>query len=235
VDGATSGFLTAVDEQALLRAAIDDDAVIHVHRQPGESVIAGTPVALVWPAGADPLGDDARERLQKCVRRGVHVDFERTAEQDLAYGLRQIVDIALRALSPGVNDPTTAVHALSHAAALLCQAARHPVGPGVLLDDTGRARVVLDRPDLGSLLDLAVAQPARYGAEEPEVIARLLMLLREVAWSTEDSRHHEAVREHLDLLRDRLATQSLPLRDQTRLQLLASYVHEAVLHRWPRS
>jgi uncharacterized membrane protein len=105
----------------------------------------------------------------------------------------------------------------------------------VLIDDTGRVRVILDHPDLAALLDLAVAQPAQYGAQEPEVIARLLMLLREVAWSTDDPAHHRAVRVHLDVIRDRLAEHDLIPRERGRLQRMAAHVDEAIHHRWPRA
>ncbi|MEV4703112.1 DUF2254 domain-containing protein [Actinoplanes sp. NPDC049316] len=229
----SSGFLIAVDEEALFAAVVEADAVVRLHRRPGDSLVAGTPIAVAWPAGDRPLDDAVVERLRARVQRGVQTGFERTATQDVAYGLRQIVDIALRALSPGVNDPTTAVHAIGHAAALLCCAADRPSGPRVLRDEAGRPRVLLDRPDLSSLLRLAVAQPSRYGAQEPEVTARLLMLLREVAWSSRDPRHHRAVLDHLALVLHHLGGQDLPPGEAERLEGLARLVHDAVDHRWP--
>ena len=72
----------------------------------------------------------------------------------------QTVARAVR-LSPGINDPTTGVHAIGHNASLLVELADYSPGPLVLLDDEEQPRVVLDRPEFGHFLDLAVAQPPR--------------------------------------------------------------------------
>lgn len=82
--------------------------------------------------------------------------------------------------SPGINDPTTAVHALGHISALLCQLAGRDLGPVQLT--AGRARVVLHRPSLGYLLEASLTQIRRYGAGDPIVMARLYRLLGELAW-----------------------------------------------------
>ncbi len=87
----------------------------------------------------------------------------------------------MRALSPGINDPTTAVHALGHSAALLCELAASDFGPRLLRDDQETVRVVLRRPSLADLVELAVAQPRRYGAADAVVLGRLADLLRELA------------------------------------------------------
>ncbi|WP_316745049.1 DUF2254 family protein [Streptomyces sp. MK7] len=114
-----SGFLAAVDEDALLRAAIDADAVVLVDRLPGSSLVAGTPCGSVWSGERVPLRPDTRDGLLQRAAEAIVTGHERTDEQDVAFALRQFTDVALKALSPGLNDPTTAVHALSHSSALL--------------------------------------------------------------------------------------------------------------------
>ena len=179
-----SGFLTSIDQEALLDAATSADASISIDREPGSSLVAGTPVGRLWSREADkPLRADRLAQLQDAAAKALHTGFERTAAQDIGYGLRQLTDVAVKALSSGINDPTTAVHALGHISALLCELAAHDPGQRVLTDEQGTARVVLTGPDLGDLLDLAVAQPRRYGAADPAVLARLFTLLRELAWS----------------------------------------------------
>ncbi len=118
----------------------------------------------------------------------ITLGFERTTTSDLALGLRQLTDVAVKALSPGINDPTTAVHALGHSSALLCQLSQISLGPRPLRDADGTVRVVLSRHVFGELLALAVEQPALYGSGDPLVMARLFMLLREVAWAGGQSR-----------------------------------------------
>ncbi len=131
----TSDFLMEIDEQRLLAAAVDAGAVVLVDRCPGSSLVARTPFGFSWPLDpVDQLGADVLALLQDGVAGAVSTGFERTAVQDIGYGLRQLTDVATKALSPGINDPTTAVHTLGHSAALLCEMAQRDLGPAVLRD-----------------------------------------------------------------------------------------------------
>ncbi|MFE3639081.1 DUF2254 domain-containing protein [Streptomyces sp. NPDC059168] len=226
-----SGFLVAVNEKALLAAAVDADALVLIDRCPGSSLIAGTPAGAAWPRTGEPFTPDTRHRLVEQAAGTLTTEFERTPEQDVAFGLRQLTDVAVKALSPGINDPTTAVHALSHSSALLCELARRDLSPRLLRDDDGRVRVVLRRPTLAELLHLAVAQPLRYGAAEPAVLARLCMLLRELAWhSTPEQR--PAVVGHLERVRAAVAALELHPDDRADLADLADSVDQALTGHW---
>ena len=179
----SSGVLLSVDEEALITAARDAGAVDRLEVLPGGSVVEGTPIARARGVEGRHLDEPARQELERRVGAAVSTGFERTDGQDVAFGLRQLVDVTVKALSPGINDPTTAVEGLGHVAALLRQFAGRDLGPRVLRDEADTPWVVLARPGLPELLDLAVAQPCRYGADEPQVLARLLELLRQVAWT----------------------------------------------------
>jgi uncharacterized membrane protein len=234
---ASSGFLTSVDEAALLDAAVDVGAVVLLDRSPGDSLIAGTPIAVAWSLEAGPaaLNRQAITVLSERVAGAVRTGFERTAAQDTAFGLRQTIDVAVKALSPGINDPTTAIHALSHASALLCEAAGRDLGPLLLRDGSGRVRVALRRPDFPTLLDLAVSQPRRYGAADPAVIGRLFTLLREVAWSTRRTEYHVAVNEQLVRLCTTVERQTYDEAERRRMADLTRSAREALDGRWPSS
>ena len=210
-----SGFLTSVNEDALLAAALDADAVVRVERFPGGSMVRGTPLGRAWALDGSGLDDDVLERLSACVAKAVGAGRERTAAQDVGYGLQQITDVVVKALSPGVNDPTTAVHALGHSSAVLCDALEYRLGPKLLRDEQGRARVVLDRPGLHDLLDDALAQPRRYGADAPAVLSRLAGLLREVGWMARDDDERQAVHEQLVRLRETVDAQDFGTRSAT--------------------
>jgi uncharacterized membrane protein len=185
-----SGFMVRVDESELLDAAVDAGAIVLLDRHPGSFLVADTPIGQAWPLDPlQPFDDDARERLLGCVGAAVATGFERTAAQDIGFALRQLTDVANKALSPGINDPTTAVHALGHSAALLCELAGRALGPRVLRDDAGRERVLLHRPTLADLVDVAVAQPRRYGASDPAVLTAIFVLLRELAWRVAPDQH----------------------------------------------
>ncbi len=228
---AASGFIVRVHEGALLAAAVEADAVLFVDRHPGSSLVAGTPVGVGWPRATSSFDEDARSRLQQRVARAVSTGFERTAAQDVGFGLRQLTDVAVKALSPGINDPTTAIHALGHSSAVLCELAGRDLGPLLLRDDQHQVRVVLCRPGLRDLLDLAVAQPRRYGAGDPSVLTRLLLLLREVAWCAEPDQR-QAVAEQLTRMRATIAAQDFDVGERDRLAELAGQVEQALVGRW---
>ncbi|MEP7180283.1 MAG: DUF2254 domain-containing protein [Pseudonocardiales bacterium] len=227
-----SGFLIGVNAQAMLNAAVDADAVIVLDPHPGDSLVAGTPMAWIWPRHNGNFDTLQRDQLAECVRDAVSVGFERTATQDIGFGLRQLTDVANKALSPGVNDPTTAIHALGHAAALLCEIADRALGPRVLTDADEVTRVVLRRPDLADLLDLAISQPRRYGAGDPSVLAQIYVLLRQLAWSA-PADQGDVILAQLARLDATAAAQDFDAAEQAQLAVCGSLVRAATARRWP--
>jgi len=140
-----------------------------------------------------------------------------------------LTDVANKALSPGINDPTTAVHALGHISALLCELADHDLSPVVLADEQGHPRVVLHRPDLAEMVDTALTQPRRYGASDPQVMARLYALLAELAWRCRPDQHH-VVADQLARLRDTVAVQDFDAVEVRQLAAAASRVQTILNH-----
>ncbi len=190
----SSGFLVGVDEAALVEAARGHGAVVLLAARIGDSVVTGTPLAHAWPEPADhPVDADA---LEEALAGAVHLGFERSPDQDLSYGLRKVVDVAVRALSPGTNDPTTAVHALSHASALLGDLVTRPLEARRLADD-GVLRAVVPQWSATDLLDLALEEPLQYASGQPAVLRRLAVLLREVAWRAPDGELDAELRGYL--------------------------------------
>jgi uncharacterized membrane protein len=194
-----SGFVTSVDREHLLALAEERNLVIRERLAVGSSVIAGTPIASWWNADASsPIGTRAEiDAVEDRIRRAVAISYERTPRQDIGYGVRQMADIATKALSPAVNDPTTAVHALGHLAAVLADLAELPHEPATLVDANGRDRLVACRPDFAALVETALQQPRRYGAADPDVAGRLYGLIADVARHADD-------RERLSVLRIQL-------------------------------
>lgn len=230
-----SGFLVGVNVAALLDAAVAGDAVILIDPQPGDPLVSGTPLGWIWPRSGEPLTQDRVEELRRSVRRAVSVGFERTATQDIGFGLRQLTDVANKALSPGINDPTTAVHALGHSAALLCEIVAHDLGPTVMRDRDSAVRVVLHRPDPNDLLEPAIEQPRRYGASDPAVLTQLYLLLRQLAWCAPAS-GRGAIRGQLDRLDAAAAAQDFDNAEHERLAELIGSVEQALRGVWrPRA
>lgn len=192
---ASSGFITSVNRAKLLAVAVQHDIVIEERNPVGSSVVSGLPLASWWPCSAG--GDDsvpAHDDIDKAVNAAYATGYERTAGQDVGYGLRQLVDVANRSLSPAVNDPTTAVNALRHVSALLRSIAALPDEPPALQDADGTLRLITCRYGFADLLELGVQQPRRYGASDPDVAGRLFELLREVAEAAHTAGQRDEVR-----------------------------------------
>ncbi|MBD8058170.1 DUF2254 domain-containing protein [Cellulomonas sp. JH27-2] len=224
-----SGFLVSVDDADLLAAAGDAGATIRIDSEPGSWLVEGVPIGRAWSRGGGQLSLVGAERVRECVARSVLTGTERTSVQDIAFGLRQLTDVATKALSPGINDPTTAVHALGHASTLLSRAARHQPGPVLIEDDRGR--VILVRPDLADLIELAVSGPRRYGAADPDVLTRLLELLREVAWASSPD-DHAGIALSIDRLHALIARRTCDDADVDRLLVAEAAARVAMDGRW---
>lgn len=216
IKSAGSGFLTSVDKAALLKAAEECDAIIRIDREPGSALVEGVPVATAWPVHRKrAFNPDEQEKLSDGVNSAVATGFERTNVQDVGFGFRQLVDVAVRALSPGINDPTTAVHVIGHLSALLGRLAGRDTGPERLTGEDGRVRVVVSLPEFEDLLELAMNQPRHYGAADAMVAKRLLGLLEELSWCDQSGRHRAAILNHLGRLREAVhATDYSPVERQ---------------------
>jgi len=228
-----SGFVQEMSAGSLLGPAARAGLVVRLDVSAGDHVIEGEPVGLAWTtAGTECPTDGQLEGVTRAMRQALAIGFERTPRSDVAFGLRQLVDIAAKALSPGVNDPTTAVHAVGHLAALLAGLAARDLGPEVVRDDEGMARVVVRRPDFAELLGLVCGQPRRYGAGEPALVLALLELLATVAGrvaATGDPERRRHVLDQLDrLISDAERETSNPL-DLVGVRRLAADVRATLL------
>jgi uncharacterized membrane protein len=186
VQARRSGFLQVIDRRRLSSWARQRGAVVQIDALPGDHVLEGARLGrVVGPPGVPPPGT-------------LLIGHERTPDDDPAYGLVQISDIAVRALSPGVNDPTTAVHGVGHLAALLDQLVRYPLGmPRVTRDDSGHVRLVEAQRGLSDYLEVAFAPVLRAGSANPRVLLALVELL---AVADRHPGGTEAVAEQLDRL-----------------------------------
>jgi uncharacterized membrane protein len=164
------GVVQQVDGPALAAAAARLGGHVTCLVAAGAFVEPGAPILRVTPAL--PPAAEAR-RLARAVRLGP----SRRIGHDPAYGLRLLVDVAIRALSPAVNDPTTAVQALDQIESALLRIATRPLGRAAVRDPDGAARVTFPRPDWTGLLDLALSEIVLYGADSLQVHRRLRALL----------------------------------------------------------
>ncbi|MFE3324438.1 DUF2254 domain-containing protein [Streptomyces sp. NPDC059176] len=160
-----AGVLRDVHIARLVRVARRNDVVLRLIPRIGDYLVPGMPVLAVHGRRAPVLTG---------IRHAVSVGAERTFHQDLGFGLRQLSDIALRALSPAVNDPTTAVQCVDRIVAFLAAVADRPLGAVHHRDGRGRVRLVQNVPDWAHLVDLGLAEIRGSAAGNPQISRRVL-------------------------------------------------------------
>ncbi len=114
-----NGYIQAINGASLMEAAIEEDLLLRLDYRPGQYVIDGNPLLRAWPA------DRCSPTIVKSLRKAFIVGRQRTNEQDVEYALNQMVEIAVRALSPGINDPFTAMTCVDWLGASLSRIAAH--------------------------------------------------------------------------------------------------------------
>jgi len=192
VRAAKSGYLQAVDVAALFHIAEASDATIWVLRRPGEFCAEGS--ALFAGAG---LKDDDHTRHQ--LNHEVQIGGYRTVENDALFGFRQIVDIAARALSPGVNDPTTAVQCLDYLQALLIALSQREFTSPVRKDAGGNERLIVARPVFEDYAGESFNQIREFGEGNVAVMRRLVDAIGEVLRETHSDSRRECLVRHMQL------------------------------------
>jgi len=195
VDADESGYLQEIDIQGLVGLACERDAVVRLEHGVGEFVVRGVPVACVLSVAA-PSGE-----MASAVAEMFGVGRRRTPEQDVGFSIRQTVDIALRALSPSLNDTTTAVMCIDSLTEVLVRLAGREI-PSSFCDDGGCVRVLADTPSFAWFVDESLDQIRGDAAGNAVVLGHLLRCLRTVAGCTGSAsrlgvlrRHAEAVHE----------------------------------------
>ena len=175
-----SGVVMAFSEAELVRLASDAGAVLELVPEVGDHVARGDPLFHVF-GGTRPIPPDA---LRGCVAIG----DERTLEQDPRFAFRILVDVAIKALSPAINDPTTAVLALDQIHDLLLSIGRRQLNDGQARDREGQIRLVYGTPVWSDYVLIAVSEIRHYGGGSLQVDRRLRALLNHLVETLPEAR-----------------------------------------------
>jgi len=163
-----SGYIETVNYGGLVDIARSADAVIELSFKPGRHIIEGGTFA--WVAPADAATASMGEELEGCLQ----LSGERTSIQDLETSIRQLVEVALRALSPSISDPFTAMAVIDRLTISLAKIMRRGMPQCVWTDDEGKVRLVAPRSTFADILQEAFRQIRQQAHDQPAVLIRLV-------------------------------------------------------------
>lgn len=181
-----SGYLQLIDLERLVRVASELDGRYRLLVAPGSWVQAEAPIATFEGRNGMPVD---RDRPTQTMRDSMVVSDERSQQQDATFGIQQLVDIAVKALSPSVNDPTTAMNCIDRLVQCLTAAGAAADPPRGFADDRGELRLEVPFPGFDELVPLSFDQIRHYGGATPALVIHLARSLTLLHAALPDDRH----------------------------------------------
>ena len=192
----SSGYLEEIDVEGLHKLAADQELSIRIRPQIGHHLVAGSALAWVWSPRSAAF--DA-ESVVAAVNRAVAITVERRIDHDIGFGVRQLVDIELKAVAPSINDPYTAVQSVQHLSIIMTELAALATEDIRVMDD-GELRVFVPVPKFNLFLETLCSNVRRSAAGRPRVLVELLRLLETVAATDTSPARREAVARQIRLV-----------------------------------
>lgn len=183
-----AGYLQAIDDRLLMKIVCKYDLMLRFQSQPGDFVARGDILVLAYP----------KNRVNQVISKQINSTFllgrERTEQQDIRFPMNQLVEIALRALSPGINDPFTAIRCIDRLGVGLSYLAEREFPSPCRFDSAHQLRFIAEPVTFPVLVDLAFSQIRRYGVSDLVVTIRLMQMISHIA-------AHATTTEQRDILR----------------------------------
>jgi uncharacterized membrane protein len=174
VRAASDGWVQQISRRAVIAGA-QPGGVTRLETRVGGYLARGTPLATIWPRPANPEGEAAVNEL---LHAAVIIGSARTMQQDIDFGLRQLNDIALRALSPAVNDPTTAIEVIVRVGSIMRPLVIAELPAQAVMDQAGRVLLTPYDLDHAEYVTHAFGQLRLYAADHPQVLVAIIRTLR---------------------------------------------------------
>jgi len=189
-----SGYLQYVDGEDLLKIITKHDALLELYYRPGKHLVEGAEIGLLYS------NDKWEEKeFEKIINLFV-IGKTKTSQQDLEFSIQQMVEIAARALSTGVNDPYTAMTCIDNLTSIMCYLAEAKFPSKYRYDEDGNLRIIADTIDFEGVLDTAFNQIRQFSEDSPAVIIRMMEALTTIQKFTRKESHKKAVTRHAEMV-----------------------------------
>lgn len=191
----SSGYLRVMDINRLMGLSSSRNLILKIEYKPGDFVVEGRPLAYVWPKSK--LDED----LKNDIKGSFILGKRRTSEQDAKYAIDQIVEIAVRALSPGINDPFTAIMCIDNLTSALCIVAGRSIPLAFRYDKQNQLRVITKAITFTNLLDASFNQIRQYSQSSASVTIRLMEAIAVIAEEVSREEDKEALLRHAGMIK----------------------------------
>ena len=189
-----TGYLQAIDDDKLMKIAKSKDLLVRIKHRPGKFVVQGSELLRVWP------GERVNEKLTEQLNEAFILGKQRTEQQDVEFCVNQLVEVAVRAISPGVNDPFTAIRCIDQLSAGLCRLAEREFPSPYRYDDDNNLRVIVDPVTFAKLTDDAFNQIRQYSKPDVAVRIRMLEAIAVIATHTCNKKDRAALLHHANAI-----------------------------------
>ncbi len=189
-----SGYLQSVDGEGMLSIAEENDCIIILHHRPGDFLVQDMVVCEILCD--EECDTDIHEKIQDDFIIGK----VRTPLQDAEFSIHQMVEVASRALSPGVNDPYTAIACIDNLTSVMCYLAGVEFPSPYRFDSEDRLRVIADNHSFAGMLNAAFNQIRQYAKGSPSVMIRLLEAMVTINQFTRNSNQKEQIIQHVEMI-----------------------------------
>lgn len=189
-----SGYLQVVDLDRVLKIATEKGLIVRMAVRPGKFLVLGSPIASIWSQ------DGVVRELGQLLTDRFITGNQRTYEQDVEFAIDQLVEIAVRALSPGINDPFTAIMCVDHLGSALRQVVERPEPWPYLLDGDRKLRVIVKTVGFADLLATALNQIRQHSRTDVSVTIRLLEVIESVSDGAASRSHREELLHHAGMI-----------------------------------
>ncbi len=220
LDAETTGYIQIVDDERLIEIAHKHDLVLRLQYLPGDFIHVGRTLVEAWPP------ERCGPRAVKAILAAYSTGPKRSALQDLRFLIDELVEIAARALSPGVNDPFTATSCLDWLSAGLSDLAKRDLPSHLRADKNGALRVIAHPQSFEDFLERAFGSLVQYVASDMVAGLRYLVVLGEISLSCDDHRRVQTLALYVDRL-ETLAEQSLDAFNLARVRERAAQLRRA--------
>ncbi len=189
------GYVEGADMGRLEKIANRHGIVIRIRSQVGHHLVDGSGLGWAWSISGDPI--DATTVTTE-INRAIRIRHERIEDTDIGYGLRQLIDVSMKAVAPSVNDPYTAVQAVQHISVVLTTLGRVRTKDRFRVDAEGRVRVFMPEVDFEYHLATVCSHVRQVAARRPRVMEALLAMLETIAAGGTTASRRRAISVEID-------------------------------------